>query len=51
MVELIKRKYILTPFESVKIMEDDNHQYFVSVLSLDKIKYTSLYVVQAIRAF
>ena len=37
----IKRMYNSTPFEGVKIMDDYDHQYLVSVVSLDKIKYTS----------
>ena len=37
----IKRMYSSTPFEGVKIMDDYDHQYLVSVVSLDKTKYTS----------
>jgi hypothetical protein len=37
----IKRMYSATPFEGVKIVNDYDHQYLVSVISLDKAKYTS----------
>jgi hypothetical protein len=37
----IKRMYAATPFEGVKIIDDYNHQYLVSVVSLDKAKYSS----------
>ena len=37
----IKRMYNSTPFEGVKIMDDYDHQYLVSVVSLDKTKYTN----------
>ena len=36
----IKRMYSATPFDGVKIMDDYDHQYLVSVISLDKAKYT-----------
>ena len=32
----IKRMYTSTSFEGVKIMDDYDHQYLVSVVSLDK---------------
>jgi len=41
MTNFIKRMYKATPFEGVKIIDDYNHQYLVSVLSLDKTKYTN----------
>ena len=41
MVNYLKRLYNSAPFEGVKIVEDYDHQYLVSVLSLDKAKYTS----------
>lgn len=37
----IKRMYTAKEFEGVKIIDDYDHQYLVSVVSLDKIKYTS----------
>ncbi len=40
MINFIKRMYINTPFEGVKIIEDYNYKYLVSVISLDKAKYT-----------
>lgn len=35
----IKRLYNSAPFEGVKIIDDYDHQYFISVLSLEKAKY------------
>ena len=35
----IKRMYNTTPFEGVKVIDDYDHQYFISVLSLEKGKY------------
>ncbi len=37
----IKRMYTATPFDGVKIMDDYDNQYLVSVISLDKAKYTN----------
>lgn len=37
----ITRMYISSPFEGVKIIDDYDHQYLISVISLDKSKYTS----------
>lgn len=37
----LKRMYTATPFEGVKIVDDYEHQYLVSVISLEKAKYTS----------
>ena len=37
----LKRMYTSTPFEGVKIVDDYDHQYLVSVISLDKAKYTN----------
>jgi 6-pyruvoyl-tetrahydropterin synthase len=37
----IKRMYTASPFEGVKIVDDYDHQYLVSVISLEKAKYTS----------
>jgi hypothetical protein len=39
MTNFIKRMYKATPFDGVKIIDDYDHQYLVSVLSLDKTKY------------
>ena len=33
--------YNSAPFEGVKVIEDYDHQYFISVLSLEKVKYAS----------
>ena len=37
----IKRMYLSKPFEGVKIVEDYDHQYLISVISLEKAKYTN----------
>ena len=37
----IKRMYTSHPFEGVKIIDDYDHQYLVSVISLDKSKYNN----------
>lgn len=36
----LKRMYTSAPFEGVKIVEDYDHKYLLSVISLDKTKYT-----------
>lgn len=35
----IKRMYNASPFEGVKVIDDYDHQYFISILSLEKGKY------------
>lgn len=35
----IKRMYNASPFEGVKVIDDYDHQYFISILSLEKDKY------------
>lgn len=37
----LKRMYLSSPFEGVKIVDDYNHQYLVSVISIEKAKYSS----------
>jgi hypothetical protein len=37
----IKRMYTTSPFEGVKIVDDYDHQYLISVISLEKAKYTN----------
>lgn len=37
----LKRMYSSSPFEGVKIVDDYDHQFLISVISLDKAKYTS----------
>lgn len=39
LTNFLKRMYTAVPFEGVKIMDDYDNQYLVSVLSLDKSKY------------
>lgn len=41
LTNFIKRMYTAAPFEGVKIVDDYDHQYLVSVISLEKAKYTS----------
>mgnify|MGYP000300371414 FL=1 len=36
----VKRMYTSAPFDGVKIIEDYDHQYLVSVIGIDKVKYT-----------
>lgn len=35
----VKRMYMSSPFDGVKIIEDYDHQYMVSVVGMDKAKY------------
>ena len=37
----LKRMYASSPFEGVKIVDDYNNKYLVSVISLEKAKYTN----------
>jgi hypothetical protein len=37
----LKRMYTSSPFEGVKIVDDYDHQFLISVFSLDKAKYNS----------
>ena len=37
----LKRMYFATPFEGVKVIDDYEHQYFISVVSLEKAKYNN----------
>ena len=41
LTNFIKRMYTAKAFEGVKIMDDYDHQYLVSVVSLDKTKYSN----------
>ena len=41
LANFVKRMYSAKPFEGVKIVDDYDHQYLVSVISLEKAKYTS----------
>ena len=36
----IKRMYTTSPFEGVKIVDDYDHQYLISVISLEKANYS-----------
>jgi hypothetical protein len=44
----LKRMYASTPFEGVKIVDDYDHQYLISVISLEKAKYTSEYTMNRV---
>lgn len=35
----VKRMYMSSPYDGVKIIEDYDHQYMVSVIGMDKAKY------------
>jgi len=39
LTNFVKRMYNSAPFEGVKVIDDYDHQYFISVLSLEKGKY------------
>lgn len=41
LTNFVQRMYSSNPFEGVKIVDDYEHQYLVSVISLEKAKYTS----------
>ena len=41
LTNFIKRMYNSAPFEGVKVIDDYDHLYFISVLSLEKAKYTN----------
>ena len=44
----VKRMYTATPYEGVKIIDDYDHQYLVSVISLDKSKYNDASIMNRI---
>lgn len=44
----IKRRYSAAPFEGVKIVDDYDHQYLVSLVSLEKARYTDPSVMNRI---
>jgi hypothetical protein len=37
----VKRMYNASPFEASKVIDDEDGKYFITVLSLEKAKYTS----------
>ncbi|NBO25157.1 MAG: hypothetical protein EBU93_08020 [Chlamydiae bacterium] len=41
LANFVKRMYNTQPFEGVKVVDDYDHKYFMSVVSLDKAKYSS----------
>jgi hypothetical protein len=41
LTNFIKRMYTAKSFEGVKLVDDYDHQYLISVISLEKAKYTS----------
>ena len=43
-----KRMYTAAPFEGVKVIDDYDHDYFISLLSLEKAKYTNLSVMNRV---
>jgi hypothetical protein len=44
----LKRMYAATPFEGVKIVDDYDHQYLISVISLDKAKYSDPFLMNRV---
>jgi hypothetical protein len=45
---VIKRMYTAKSFEGVKIVDDYDHQYLISVISLEKAKYTSESIINRV---
>ena len=45
LTNFIKRMYNSSPFEGVKMVEDYDNKYIISVLSLEKAKYTSSSII------
>lgn len=43
-----KRMYNAAPFEGVKVIKDYDHNFFISLLSLEKTKYTNLSVMNRV---
>jgi hypothetical protein len=41
LTNFLKRMYTSAPFEGVKVLEDYDKKYFISVISLEKAKYPS----------
>jgi len=41
LTNFVKRMYKSAPFEGVRVIEDYDNKYIISVLSLEKAKYTS----------
>ncbi|MFA9220866.1 MAG: hypothetical protein ACEQSL_06750 [Sediminibacterium sp.] len=41
LANFIKRMYTNMPFEGVKIIDDYDHQYLISVITLEKAKYSA----------
>lgn len=48
MSNYLKRVYANAPFEGVKVIEDYGHQFLISVITLDKSKYTSLSIMNRV---
>lgn len=44
----LKRMYTASPFEDVKLMEDYDNKYLISVLSLEKAKYQSASIMNRV---
>ena len=44
----IKRMHTAMPFEGVKIVDDYDHQYLISVISLEKAKYSSESIINRV---
>jgi len=48
LTNFIKRMHTATPFVGVKIVDDYDHQYLISVISLEKVKYTSESIINRV---
>lgn len=44
----LKRMYFTIPFEGVKVIDDYEHQYFISVVSLEKAKYNNASIMNRV---
>ena len=44
----LKRMYINSPFDGVKVVEDYDNKYFISVVCLEKAKYTSVSIMNRV---
>lgn len=48
MTNFLKRMYNSAPFEGVKVVDDYDHKYLISVVSLEKAKYSSSSVMHRV---
>lgn len=48
LANFVKRMYSSSPFEASKVIDDINHKYFITILSLEKAKYSSQSVMNRV---